>query len=259
VRPILEEVPATHWTWHGGNSAQYIIVWFFIALAALVEPSFYQRVFAAESPSTARKGILISVGFWIFFDCLTTTAALYARALLPEVTDPVLAFPQLAVDAFPGWVAALFFIGMLATIMSTVDTNGFIAATTLSNLIARESEEMSDQAAARTRWGILGAGIWAAGLALVSESIVDLWHDLGSVGTPALLLPMLGCIFPRLAIRRAWIAAWIVLPGLAAAVWLWAKGASGYPLGIEPIYVGFLTSVVTRLVGGPGRRGSRDS
>jgi SSS family solute:Na+ symporter len=252
LKPILNDVPSTHWTWHGGNSAQYVLVWFFIALATLVEPAFYQRVFAAESPATARKGIIISVGFWIVFDCLSTTTALYARALLPAGTDPVLAFPQLASEAFPGWLAALFFIGMLATIMSTVDTNGFIAAATLSNLITRERQEMSEHAAARARWGILGVGIWAAGLALISESIVDLWHDLGSIGTPALLLPMLGCIFPRLRIRRSWIAVWILAPGAVAAVWLFVGSSAGYPLGLEPIYVGLLTSVIIRLCGRGG-------
>jgi len=250
LEPIIDRVPDTHWTWHGGNSAQYIVVWFFIALATLVEPAFYQRVFAAESPKTARRGIFISLGFWIFFDFLSTTAALYARALLPESTDPVLAFPQLATQAFPPWLAALFFIGMLATIMSTVDTNGFIAAATLSNLVARDTDETSEKAAARARWGILGTGVWAAGLALFSESIVDLWHDLGSIGTPALLLPMLGSLFRRLRIRRSWITAWMLVPGITAAVWLFAAGEGDYFLGIEPIYAGLAASVLLRILAG---------
>ncbi|MBD3162285.1 MAG: hypothetical protein GF328_09275, partial [Candidatus Latescibacteria bacterium] len=249
IAPLRDGVPATHWTWHGGNDPQYVLVWFFIALATLIEPAFYQRVFAARSPETARKGIFVSVAFWIFFDGLTTLAALYARALLPETTDPILAFPELAMESFPGWLAALFFIGMLATIMSTVDTNGFIAAATLANLVAREGEEeLSERAAARTRIGILGTGVWVAVLAVLSESIVDLWHDLGSIGTPALLLPMLGCLYARLRIRRAWVPVWILAPGALAAVWLFAGAGGRYPLGIEPIYVGLGASVAIRTV-----------
>jgi len=254
ISPIRVDVPATHWTWHGGNSAQYIIVWFFIALATLVEPAFYQRVFAAESSKTARRGIFIALGFWIFFDALTTTAALYARALLPEGTSAVLAFPALASQSFPPWLAALFFIGMLATIMSTVDTNGFIAAATLGNLLSRDADETSERATGRTRWGILGTAAWCIGLALVSESIVDLWHDLGSIGTPALLLPMLGSLFPRLRIRSGWIAAWILVPGAVAAAWLFIPIDGGYVLGVEPIYVGLAMSVIIRGVGGKAQR-----
>ncbi len=253
VRPLFDGVPDTHWTWHGGNSPQYVIVWFFIALGALVEPAFYQRVFAARSPETARRGILISVGFWAFFDFLTTTAALYSRALLPEATDPVLAFPALATHAFPPVLAAFFFVGLMATIMSTVDTNGFIAAATLGNLASRNPDETSQRAASRTRIGILGTGVWAAGLAMMSESIVDLWHTLGSVGTPALLLPMLGSLFPRLRIRREWIVPWILIPGLASLAWLIAGRIGGYPLGIEPIYAGLAASVVMRVAGGRGQ------
>ena len=256
VGPLRDGVPASHWTWHGGNDAQYVIVWFFIALATLIEPAFYQRVFAAKSPETARKGIFVSVGFWVLFDSLSTTAALYARALLPEGSDPVLAFPALAALAFPGWLAALFFIGMLATIMSTVDTNGFIAASTLANLADRDAgDELSERAAARTRVGILGTGIWSVGLAMASESIVDLWHGLGSIGTPALLLPMLGCLYPRLRIRRGWIPVWILAPGVLAALWLLARVEGSFPLGVQPIYVGLMASLAIRLAGGGYDRG----
>ena len=157
-------------------------------------------------------------------------------------------------ETFPPWLAALFFIGMLATIMSTVDTNGFIAAATLGNLLSSDSDEMSSRATRRVRWGILGTGIWSAGLALLSESIVDLWHDLGSIGTPALLLPMLGSLFPRLRIRRrSWVAAWMLLPGAIATIWLFSEGEAGYPMGLEPIYVGLLASVAIRLIGGTAR------
>jgi len=248
ISPLVNNLPATHWTWHGGNSVQYVLVWFFIALATLIEPAFYQRVFAAKTPAVARRGIFISLGFWIFFDMLSTTAALYARALLPADIDPIQAFPALAAEAFPPWLGALFFIGLLATIMSTVDTNGFIAATTLGNILRKDGDEISVEAAARTKWGILGTGIWAVGLAIFSESIVDLWHDLGSIGTPALLLPMMSSLFPRTRIRSSWILPWILIPGAISALWIFTPGDAGYWLGLEPIYVGLGVSILIRLL-----------
>ncbi len=75
-------LPAEHFTWHGGRPPGYVIAWYFIALGALVEPAFYQRCYAAKNERVARWGILVSIIFWILFDFLTTTAGLYARALV---------------------------------------------------------------------------------------------------------------------------------------------------------------------------------
>ena len=45
----------------GGNSLQYLLVWFFIASWTFIDPGFYQRCSAAKNPDTAKKGILFSI------------------------------------------------------------------------------------------------------------------------------------------------------------------------------------------------------
>jgi SSS family solute:Na+ symporter len=55
----MQNLPPLHVKWHGGNSFQFIVMWFFIALWTFIEPTFYQRCYAAESESVARNGILI--------------------------------------------------------------------------------------------------------------------------------------------------------------------------------------------------------
>jgi SSS family solute:Na+ symporter len=54
------------------NPPQYIFVWYLIALQTLVRATFYQRAFAAQDERVARNGVLISIGFWMLFDFLTT-------------------------------------------------------------------------------------------------------------------------------------------------------------------------------------------
>jgi len=242
----LGTLPATHWTWHGGNTAGYVIVWFFIALATLVEPVFYQRVFAAKDVRVARRGIFVSIGFWILFDFLSTGVALYARALLPEGIDPVSAYPRLARDVLPPALSALFFVGMLAVVMSTLDSYSFIGASTLANLLSRDTAETSGAAVRRARYGLAGTALWCIALALLSDSVVNLWHDLGSIGTPALLLPMIGALYPPFRIPARWVEAWIIAPAAIAATWLFAKGDGGYWLGVEPIYAGLVASAALR-------------
>ena len=58
---LVANAPSDHFTWHGGNSHWYIVSWYVIALAALIEPAFYQRCYAAKNASVARNGILISI------------------------------------------------------------------------------------------------------------------------------------------------------------------------------------------------------
>src|SRR4029077_8121207 len=94
---LRAHLPATHFVWHGGNSPQYIFVWYFIALQTLVEPAFYQRCFAAKDEKTAQRGVLISIGFWMLFDFLTTFTGMYARALMPALRDATSSYPALAI------------------------------------------------------------------------------------------------------------------------------------------------------------------
>jgi len=85
---LQANLPAGHLKWDGGLGWQAIAVWYVIALSTLVEPAFYQRCFAAQSEDTAKNGIFWAIGFWVVFDFLTTTAGLYARALLPDLASP---------------------------------------------------------------------------------------------------------------------------------------------------------------------------
>src|SRR5262249_43950840 len=178
-------VPASHWVWHGGNGPAAVIVWYVIALGTMVDPAFWQRAYAARDPAVARNGVLWSIAFWILFDFMTTTCGLYARALLPDLADPVYAFPKLAHLALPPVALGLFSPGMIATVMSRIDAYAFIAATTVGrDVVWRLTRGEPSRIPAWSRWGLWFAAAFAAALALARPSIVALWHDLGSVVTP---------------------------------------------------------------------------
>ncbi len=115
----------------GTEGFQKTAVWFLIAIWTLVDPGFHQRCYAARSPGVARAGILVSVCCWLVFDFLTIATGLYARAALPGLADPKMSYPMLAQAVLPAGARGLFYIGMLATIRSTVLSYTFLGAVTL--------------------------------------------------------------------------------------------------------------------------------
>ena len=53
---LKANLPASHLQWDGGLGFQAVAVWYFIAMATLVEPAFYQRCYAARTERTASAG-----------------------------------------------------------------------------------------------------------------------------------------------------------------------------------------------------------
>ena len=121
---------------------------------------------------------------------MTTSCGLYARAILQDLADPVSSYPALALAVLPVGLLGLFMLAILATVMSTVDSYSFLAATTFGNDILRRSGLIAkDQITRYTRIGLVLTTLLAVLMALFFRSVVDIWYVFGSVGTPALLLP----------------------------------------------------------------------
>ena len=128
---LKANLPASHFTLTGGNSWLSTLIWGFIALSTLIDPSFYQRCFAARSPGIVKKGILISTLIWFLFDFCTTAGSLYARAVLPQA-QPGQAYFFYALQLLPVGLRGFFVAGILSIILSTLNSFLFIASNTLS-------------------------------------------------------------------------------------------------------------------------------
>ncbi len=262
---LVQHLPPLHLTWNGGNSLQFVLVWFFIALWTLVDPAFHQRCYAARSGEVAQRGVLISILFWCFFDFMTATAGLYARAALPHLSEPMMAYPALAEVTLPPVAKGLFFVGMLASIMASLNTLSFVSATTIGrDVVWRALGKRKDVDENRyTQWGLLGTGLLSILLAYAIPSVIQLWYDIGTAIIPGLLVPLVTSYFGRWRVGARYAFLSMLGGWLTATLWLavgWSQqlGASGsYPLGIEPMYPGLAVSVVfwgIGMVAGPEDR-----
>jgi len=255
---LKQNLPPLHLTWHGGNSLQFIIVWFFIALWTLVDPAFHQRCYAAKDGATAQRGIILSTLCWFVFDFCTSTAGLYARAALPHLQQPMFSYPMLAEITLPSVAKGVFYIGMLATIMSTLSSLTFIGASTIGNdivgrLLSAEKNELRE--AAVTLWtkiGLVVTAVFAVALALWIPSAVKLWYVIGTAIIPGLLVPLMASYFDTLKIPAPFAFAAMLAGWGVSTVWLVCGQLAGgeYFFSIEPMYPGLFLSVA---IWGAGR------
>lgn len=235
---LTQNLPEAHFDPTGGVGLATTFVWGFIALSTLVDPNFYQRVFAAKSEKVARKGILISTCIWFCFDICTTFGAMYARAVIPEAESGH-AYLTYAIQILPNGLRGFFLAGVLATILSTLDSYLFLAGTTLAFDLAPK------------RWkgriwihhiGMILVGVLSLALALSFDgSIKNVWKTLGSYSASCLLFPVLfGHIFPRRLSDWQFIASSLV--GVVAVTYWRIAPIKGSWQDVDELYIGLMAT-----------------
>ena len=245
-------LPPHHLTLLGDYDLGYAVVWFFIALVTLTDPGFHQRCYAAKTPRVAALGIGLAVVCWMVFDALSTTTGLFARALMPTLSDSVMAYPALAERVLPPGIKGLFYVGMLAPIMASIVSYTFIAAMTVGrDFLWRLRGDADDRRLpAYTRWGLGLTSVAAILVALAIPSVVKQWYFFGSILVPGLLLPLLGAYAPSPRWKApASYAFGSMLLGASASLscllWGWGHGgfdAPHFPLNWQPMYPGLLAA-----------------
>ncbi len=247
---LWSDLPDTHTSLTGGHSVDYILVWFFIALWTFVDPSFHQRSAAADSPETAKKGITISVGFWMVFDTLTLLCGLYAFVILSDLENPILAYPELSAYLLGPGLNGLFFTALIAVIMSTLDSFLFLSGQTLGRDMLRPLFPNSNPVKL-TRIAVVIAAIIALVMIMIFPSVIELWYVIGSILVPVLLIPILGVYIPFFRVKPGAAMPMMIFTLITASGWMLAGILTGETdlysyawLGVEPFYPGLGVSVV---------------
>ncbi len=253
---IRSHVPPAHLTLTGGNSWQYIIAWFFIASWTMIDPAFHQRCYAARNSNVARYGILVSVIFWLLFDFMTSTVGLYSRAILPNLTQPAMSYPALAEVLLPPFVKGLFYVGLLATIMSSLESLTFISAVTIGkDIVYRVFFEQKitslrkDQLIRRlSALGIIITALISIALSMLIPSVIKIWYTLGTIFVPGLIVPLVTSYFSRLKVdsnsaflsmTSGWVTSFL---WLAIGMFRGSLNSPQYIFSVEPMYPGLLIS-----------------
>lgn len=110
-----------------------------LGLGDVIALDFMERVFAARTPKTARRGAFWGGGLTLFIVVPASFMGIFALTLIPDIDDPFLVFPQIAIDHVPTPLGILMLAGVLGASMSTAAGGSLAVSSVISrNLIQRD-------------------------------------------------------------------------------------------------------------------------
>ena len=256
---LSSSVPETHLELIGGMSPTFIIVWFLIALWTFADPGFHQRCYAAKSGNTAKWGIVISIFFWALFDFLTTATGLFAKGVLPDLANPVLAFPLFAEQVLPTGIKGIFYAALFATILSTQISFLFLSGTTIGRdfgyhgvVLFKRTKPDESRLKNYTIIGLIISGIVALMLAYFIPSVIEIWYTIGSLFIPGIILPVVSSYYPKLRVSNKIILFEMIIAFMSSTVWYLLRNeiaANSLFIELEPMIVGLSVAVIVHLLG----------
>jgi SSS family solute:Na+ symporter len=208
---------------HGGLSTGMLIAWAATGLTILIEPAFYQRVFAAEDRRAVQRALLVGILLWAAYDWGVTMIGMLARAavdqgLLPDDLEGKSALLTLCVKMLPTGLRGLMIGGIISAAMANVDTYSLLASANVVYDIYRPlvNPQASDRRLiVMTRTGVFFVMVLSAWMSQMFERMRDAWQFLASVMVSVLLVPLMGALFAKP--RRA-AGLWSAVFGLAGVL-----------------------------------------
>ena len=203
---MIDTLEPSYFNTMGDLSIWLIVIYASTGLSILVEPTFYQRIFAAKSYKSVRNALIIGIFIWGSYDWMITILAMSAKVgvlkgLLPGDVAPDAALLTIMVAALPAGALGLFIAGVLSTEMSTLDSYCLVAGGNVAYDIykpALKPEATDTELIKTTRYGILLSWFLGFAMAVSFEQMLGLWVFLASILISSTLTPiLLGIYIPN--------------------------------------------------------------
>ena len=203
---MIDTLEPNYFDTMGDLSTWLIVIYASTGLSILVEPTFYQRIFAAKSYKSVRNALIIGIFIWGSYDWMITILAMSAKVgvlkgLLPGDVAPDAALLTIMVAALPAGALGLFIAGVLSTEMSTLDSYCLVAGGNVAYDIykpALKPDATDIELIKTTRYGILLSWFLGFAMAVSFEQMLGLWVFLASILISSTLTPiLLGIYIPN--------------------------------------------------------------
>lgn len=239
---LLDSVPNKYLNTLNYENLPYIISWFFIALQTFIDPSFFQRCSAAKNVKTARNGIFYSILFWIVFDLLTLITGLYAINNI-KTSEPINTYLLLGDLVLPPIFKGIFYSAIIATIMSTLNSYGFLSAITIGNDILKQFKWKIKNP---IKLGLIISGILSIIIANNIPSVIDIFYKTASITIPSIFIPLILSYSNKIKIKQNKIILYMVIVFVISVTSLILQDDQNSIF--QPMQIGILSSIVLLFV-----------
>lgn len=235
------------WNPFVGMTMSMILSSFFLFFfPTIIDPTVPQRIFAAESAKTARRGLLSAAITVPLYGYGLTVMASGGRVLMPDLATTYgtveSVVPVLIMKYFPPVVAALGLAGIFSAVMSTVDSMLVLSATHLiRDIIGKLSanKTFEQQMGKILPVTVTALGIVALVIALYVNSVFHAMAFVFSLINSALFIPLMATLFWKKA-TSAGVSAGIA-GGAVVNLYLFFTGVAP---GGDPMWVAMLASLL---------------
>ena len=238
VRPIGDEdLP-----WTGLVAGIWLLgFWYWVTNQYIV-----QRVLGARSTPDAQRGALLGGLLKILPLFLMVLPGAMAAPLLPDIPEPDQVFPVMITTVLPAGLTGLVLAGLIAAIMSTVDSTLNAASALIVNDFATPPERKLEARKAR-RWGTLCtltlmviAVIWAP-LIQFAGGIWDYLQQAFSIIVPPVVALFVYGAFSRRPTGPAALTTLLTMHGLGLVLFALSQ------FGVWPLHFTETVTVMTLL------------
>jgi SSS family solute:Na+ symporter len=217
-------------------SLQDIAVWCILLFFLPITSSpLYQRLFSSAPYVNAKKAILYCILLWMLID----TVVVFAGLLSVDYgqSDPDIAFITVGQNLLPAELHAIFFIGLIAAVMSAADSYLHAGASSLAHDVYKPLFKGGDRALVFVgRLAVVFLGAVSLLLAFYFQQIIPALIFTLTVWTAGILVPTLAALFRlRLSPSAAYVA---ILAGSLSALICRFIPITTY----DPLLVGLLAS-----------------
>lgn len=207
----------------------------------VIRQDAWQRIWAARDTGIAIKGFWFSTIIGFLVTAAIFSIGTFGRLLGVTVEDPALAFYLISDAVLPGGLLVIVVTALMATIVSTADSNLVAGSSSLVNDIIKPHLKSRDEGMLLrcSRYAVIITSFLALVLAFYIPRLIELWVAGTAMLTSGLLVPVLAALFWKKATNAGGVAA--IWGGLLTAL-LWQL--LGHPLGLHPVHTGIPVSLL---------------
>lgn len=242
---IIEAVPPVKMSINGMGIALVISLIGQYFITFMSGPEMVSRVFSAKDEKAGRNAVLLSALFMALFAFIPAIIGIAASVAFPGI-DPSLALPTSVFQLAPKWISGIVCAAIIASTMSSADSNMLCASTILTKDIYQKyiNPKVKDKSLiTMTRICNVLIGTGALCIALFKINIITLnifSFMLRAAGPFAAFV--LGLVMTRVSKHSGIVS--IIVGSIVGIIWQ----IQGEPFGILAIIAGSIAALVAFLI-----------